>query len=127
VTSVFVSAVPTVPPTTPAASTTPSDECDDDQANCHSGTGDDYDQTGANTRLQRLHPCLLHPAPFAMLISLEYTNTSRFSALNTPHFPQNHTYHTTHARNEVYGAWYANFLYASHIETKYCICQMCST
>lgn len=47
---------PTVPPTTPASSTTPSDECDDDQANCHSGTGDDYDQTGANTRLQRLHP-----------------------------------------------------------------------
>ncbi|XP_016401734.1 neuropilin-1a-like [Sinocyclocheilus rhinocerous] len=38
--------VPTVPPTTPASSTTPSDECDDDQANCHSGTGDDYDQTG---------------------------------------------------------------------------------
>uniref|UniRef100_A0A673JP95 Neuropilin n=1 Tax=Sinocyclocheilus rhinocerous TaxID=307959 RepID=A0A673JP95_9TELE len=37
--------VPTVPPTTPASSTTPSDECDDDQANCHSGTGDDYDQT----------------------------------------------------------------------------------
>ncbi|XP_051970638.1 neuropilin-1a isoform X3 [Xyrauchen texanus] len=30
---------PTVPPTTPAPSTTPSDECDDDQANCHSGTG----------------------------------------------------------------------------------------
>ncbi len=53
--------VPTVPPTTPASSTTPSDECDDDQANCHSGTGDDYDQTGANTRLQRLHPyCILH-------------------------------------------------------------------
>uniref|UniRef100_A0A673JP90 Neuropilin n=1 Tax=Sinocyclocheilus rhinocerous TaxID=307959 RepID=A0A673JP90_9TELE len=54
--------VPTVPPTTPASSTTPSDECDDDQANCHSGTGDDYDQTGANTRLQRLHPYLLHYA-----------------------------------------------------------------
>uniref|UniRef100_A0A8C1R4K8 Neuropilin n=1 Tax=Cyprinus carpio TaxID=7962 RepID=A0A8C1R4K8_CYPCA len=56
--------VPTVPPTTPASSTVPSDECDDDQANCHSGTGDDYDQTGANTRLQRLHPYLLHLAPF---------------------------------------------------------------
>ncbi|KAI7789339.1 hypothetical protein IRJ41_004357, partial [Triplophysa rosa] len=38
--------VPTVLPTTPAPSTTPSDECDDEQANCHSGTGDDYDQTG---------------------------------------------------------------------------------
>lgn len=62
--------VPTVPPTTPASSTVPSDECDDDQANCHSGTGDDYDQTGANTRLQRLHPYLLHLAPFAMLITL---------------------------------------------------------
>uniref|UniRef100_A0A8C1HWC4 Neuropilin n=1 Tax=Cyprinus carpio carpio TaxID=630221 RepID=A0A8C1HWC4_CYPCA len=62
--------VPTVPPTIPASSTAPSDECDDDQANCHSGTGDDYDQTGANTRLQRLHPYLLHLAPFAMLITL---------------------------------------------------------
>uniref|UniRef100_A0A671RYM2 Neuropilin n=1 Tax=Sinocyclocheilus anshuiensis TaxID=1608454 RepID=A0A671RYM2_9TELE len=41
--------VPTVPPTTPASSTAPSDECDDDQANCHSGTGDDYDQTGCLT------------------------------------------------------------------------------
>lgn len=70
-TSVFLSAVPTAPPTTPASSTTPSDECDDDQANCHSGTGDDYDQTGANTRLQRLHTYLLHLAPFAMLISLD--------------------------------------------------------
>uniref|UniRef100_A0A8C1J9K9 Neuropilin n=1 Tax=Cyprinus carpio TaxID=7962 RepID=A0A8C1J9K9_CYPCA len=62
--------LPTVPPTIPASSTAPSDECDDDQANCHSGTGDDYDQTGANTRLQRLHPYLLHLAPFAMLITL---------------------------------------------------------
>uniref|UniRef100_A0A3B3DWY9 Neuropilin n=1 Tax=Oryzias melastigma TaxID=30732 RepID=A0A3B3DWY9_ORYME len=35
---------PTLPPTIP--STTPSDECDDDQASCHSGTGDDYDVTG---------------------------------------------------------------------------------
>ncbi|XP_028826652.1 neuropilin-1a isoform X2 [Denticeps clupeoides] len=30
---------PTVPPTTLAPSTAPSDECDDEQANCHSGTG----------------------------------------------------------------------------------------
>ncbi|XP_076146507.1 neuropilin-1a isoform X3 [Alosa pseudoharengus] len=29
---------PTLAPTTPAPSTTPSDECDDEQANCHSGT-----------------------------------------------------------------------------------------
>uniref|UniRef100_A0A096M327 Neuropilin n=1 Tax=Poecilia formosa TaxID=48698 RepID=A0A096M327_POEFO len=40
---------PTFPPTTPAPSTTPSDECDDDQASCHSGTGDDYDVTGGTT------------------------------------------------------------------------------
>uniref|UniRef100_A0AAX7T191 Neuropilin n=1 Tax=Astatotilapia calliptera TaxID=8154 RepID=A0AAX7T191_ASTCA len=39
---------PTLPPTTAIPSTTPSDECDDDQASCHSGTGDDYDVTGAN-------------------------------------------------------------------------------
>ncbi|KAM3860860.1 neuropilin-1a [Diretmus argenteus] len=32
---------PTLPP-----STTLPDECDDDQASCHSGTGDDYDVTG---------------------------------------------------------------------------------
>uniref|UniRef100_A0A4W5QCW9 Neuropilin n=1 Tax=Hucho hucho TaxID=62062 RepID=A0A4W5QCW9_9TELE len=35
---------PTPLPTT-LASTTPSDECDDDQTSCHSGTGDDYDVT----------------------------------------------------------------------------------
>uniref|UniRef100_A0A673JPD9 Neuropilin n=1 Tax=Sinocyclocheilus rhinocerous TaxID=307959 RepID=A0A673JPD9_9TELE len=69
--------VPTVPPTTPASSTTPSDECDDDQANCHSGTGDDYDQTGANTRLQRLHPYLLHYAnPSKLTASLASANIS---------------------------------------------------
>uniref|UniRef100_A0A3Q2D2C7 Neuropilin n=1 Tax=Cyprinodon variegatus TaxID=28743 RepID=A0A3Q2D2C7_CYPVA len=37
---------PTLLPTTAVPSTTPSDECDDDQASCHSGTGDDYDVTG---------------------------------------------------------------------------------
>uniref|UniRef100_A0A671RZ94 Neuropilin n=1 Tax=Sinocyclocheilus anshuiensis TaxID=1608454 RepID=A0A671RZ94_9TELE len=69
--------VPTVPPTTPASSTAPSDECDDDQANCHSGTGDDYDQTGANTRLQRLHPYLLHYAnPSKLTASLASANIS---------------------------------------------------
>ncbi|KAJ4925504.1 hypothetical protein JOQ06_018234 [Pogonophryne albipinna] len=36
---------PTLPPTTVVPSTTPSDDCDDDQASCHSGTGDDYDVT----------------------------------------------------------------------------------
>ncbi|KAJ8388157.1 hypothetical protein AAFF_G00146480 [Aldrovandia affinis] len=30
---------PTAPPTTPAASTTTPDECEDEQASCHSGTG----------------------------------------------------------------------------------------
>uniref|UniRef100_A0A3B3DXA5 Neuropilin n=1 Tax=Oryzias melastigma TaxID=30732 RepID=A0A3B3DXA5_ORYME len=45
---------PTLPPTIP--STTPSDECDDDQASCHSGTGDDYDVTGANIAFMRLRP-----------------------------------------------------------------------
>uniref|UniRef100_A0A8C7J3K7 Neuropilin n=1 Tax=Oncorhynchus kisutch TaxID=8019 RepID=A0A8C7J3K7_ONCKI len=44
---------PTPLPTT-LASTTPSDECDDDQASCHSGTGDSYDVTGANITLMRL-------------------------------------------------------------------------
>uniref|UniRef100_A0A665VDJ8 Neuropilin n=1 Tax=Echeneis naucrates TaxID=173247 RepID=A0A665VDJ8_ECHNA len=45
---------PTLPPTTLVPSTTLSDECDDDQASCHSGTGDDYDVTGANITLMRL-------------------------------------------------------------------------
>lgn len=45
---------PTLPPTTAVPSTTPTDECDDDQASCHSGTGDDYDVTGANIALMRL-------------------------------------------------------------------------
>ncbi|KAF3836150.1 hypothetical protein F7725_028708 [Dissostichus mawsoni] len=36
---------PTFPPTAVVPSTTPSDDCDDDQASCHSGTGDDYDVT----------------------------------------------------------------------------------
>uniref|UniRef100_A0A8C6PHQ8 Neuropilin n=1 Tax=Nothobranchius furzeri TaxID=105023 RepID=A0A8C6PHQ8_NOTFU len=47
---------PTLPPTTLVTSTTPSDECDDDQASCHSGTGDDYDMTGANIAFMRLQP-----------------------------------------------------------------------
>uniref|UniRef100_A0A4W5NR20 Neuropilin n=1 Tax=Hucho hucho TaxID=62062 RepID=A0A4W5NR20_9TELE len=34
---------PTIPSTTPAPTTAPSDDCDDDQASCHSGTGDDYE------------------------------------------------------------------------------------
>nr|XP_029482555.1 neuropilin-1a isoform X1 [Oncorhynchus nerka] len=40
---------PTIPPTTPAPPTAPSDDCDDDQASCHSGTGDDYEVTGGTT------------------------------------------------------------------------------
>uniref|UniRef100_A0A8C7WAZ0 Neuropilin n=1 Tax=Oncorhynchus mykiss TaxID=8022 RepID=A0A8C7WAZ0_ONCMY len=56
---------PTPLPTT-LASTTPSDECDDDQASCHSGTGDDYDVTGANITLMRLlsHLPLYPYSPF---------------------------------------------------------------
>uniref|UniRef100_A0A8K9Y663 Neuropilin n=1 Tax=Oncorhynchus mykiss TaxID=8022 RepID=A0A8K9Y663_ONCMY len=45
---------PTIPPTTSAPTTAPSDDCDDDQASCHSGTGDDYEVTGANITLMRL-------------------------------------------------------------------------
>ncbi|KAL1006735.1 hypothetical protein UPYG_G00076160 [Umbra pygmaea] len=40
---------PTLPPTTAAPPTSPSDDCDDDQASCHSGTGDDYEVTGGTT------------------------------------------------------------------------------
>uniref|UniRef100_A0A8C7J0Z1 Neuropilin n=1 Tax=Oncorhynchus kisutch TaxID=8019 RepID=A0A8C7J0Z1_ONCKI len=56
---------PTPLPTT-LASTTPSDECDDDQASCHSGTGDSYDVTGANITLMRLlsHLPLYPYSPF---------------------------------------------------------------
>lgn len=39
--------VPTSVPTTPDSNLV--DECDDDQANCHSGTGDDFQLTGAET------------------------------------------------------------------------------
>ncbi|KAL8164985.1 UNVERIFIED_CONTAM: Asparagine-rich protein (ARP protein) [Gekko kuhli] len=39
--------VPTSIPTTPDSSLV--DECDDDQANCHSGTGDDFQLTGSTT------------------------------------------------------------------------------
>lgn len=59
---------PTLPPTTLVPSTTPSDECDDDQASCHSGTGDDYDVTGANIALMRLQANPLFPLfPFLLL------------------------------------------------------------
>uniref|UniRef100_A0A3B5ATH7 Neuropilin n=1 Tax=Stegastes partitus TaxID=144197 RepID=A0A3B5ATH7_9TELE len=59
---------PTLPPTTAVPSTTPSDECDDDQASCHSGTGDDYDVTGANIAFMRLRPTLPLPLlPFLLL------------------------------------------------------------
>lgn len=59
--SLLTFADPTLPPTTAVPNTAPSDECDDDQASCHSGTGDDYDVTGANIALMRLQanppPC----------------------------------------------------------------------
>nr|XP_057915331.1 neuropilin-1a isoform X3 [Doryrhamphus excisus] len=40
---------PTIPPSTALPATTPSDECDEEQASCHSGTGDDYEVTGGTT------------------------------------------------------------------------------
>ncbi|KAJ8278049.1 hypothetical protein GJAV_G00083270 [Gymnothorax javanicus] len=40
---------PTEPPTTLATSTVVPNECDDEQASCHSGTGDDYDATAGTT------------------------------------------------------------------------------
>lgn len=57
----FVSA-PTAVPTVSEGK--PVDECDDDQANCHSGTGDDYQLTGAETILipLQLH-CSSYPSP----------------------------------------------------------------
>lgn len=62
-------AAPTLPPTTAVPSTTPADECDDDQASCHSGTGDDYDATGANIALMRLRASL--PSPVLPLLTLD--------------------------------------------------------
>lgn len=62
----FILVAPTLPPTTQAPSTTPSDDCDDDQANCHSGTGDDYEVTGANIALMRLQPTSLPFTPAAI-------------------------------------------------------------
>lgn len=57
-------AAPTVPPATTVSLTTPSsDECDDEQASCHSGTGDDYDVTGANIALVRLRAPPALPCP----------------------------------------------------------------
>uniref|UniRef100_A0A7N8XAJ9 Neuropilin n=1 Tax=Mastacembelus armatus TaxID=205130 RepID=A0A7N8XAJ9_9TELE len=53
---------PTLPATTIIPSITQSDECDDDHASCHSGTGDDYDVTGANIVFVRLPPT--SPLPF---------------------------------------------------------------
>ncbi|XP_072859051.2 neuropilin-1 isoform X1 [Pogona vitticeps] len=41
--------VPTSVPTTPDSNLV--DECDDDQANCHSGTGDDFQLTGSTTAM----------------------------------------------------------------------------
>uniref|UniRef100_A0A8B9L731 Neuropilin n=1 Tax=Astyanax mexicanus TaxID=7994 RepID=A0A8B9L731_ASTMX len=83
---------PTIPPTTPAPPTTPSDECDDEQANCHSGTGDDYDQTGANTSLQT---ALFLTTPFPHSI--------------TPYLPHFHVLSLT--RNYLTISGSGNFIY----------------
>uniref|UniRef100_A0A8B9L9W2 Neuropilin n=1 Tax=Astyanax mexicanus TaxID=7994 RepID=A0A8B9L9W2_ASTMX len=73
---------PTIPPTTPAPPTTPSDECDDEQANCHSGTGDDYDQTGANTSLQTAL-FLTTPFPHSITPYLPHFHVLGTPTLNT--------------------------------------------
>uniref|UniRef100_A0A4W4F2Y9 Neuropilin n=1 Tax=Electrophorus electricus TaxID=8005 RepID=A0A4W4F2Y9_ELEEL len=70
---------PTMPPTTPPPPTTPADECDDEQASCHSGTGDDYDQTGANTSLQKLRPSSpLWAHPFWFTCDFGWANDPSF-------------------------------------------------
>ncbi|KAH0627564.1 hypothetical protein JD844_003412 [Phrynosoma platyrhinos] len=46
---IIVQGVPTSIPTT--ADSNLVDECDDDQANCHSGTGDDFQLTGSTTAM----------------------------------------------------------------------------
>lgn len=44
------------------------DECDDDQANCHSGTGDDFQLTGAEpTLIPSL--CLVSLCPVCVLVT----------------------------------------------------------
>uniref|UniRef100_A0A8D0L4D1 Neuropilin n=1 Tax=Sphenodon punctatus TaxID=8508 RepID=A0A8D0L4D1_SPHPU len=48
---------PTSVPTTPDGN--PVDECDDDQANCHSGTGDDYQLPGGTTVLITEKPTVM--------------------------------------------------------------------
>ncbi|XP_034024219.1 LOW QUALITY PROTEIN: neuropilin-1a-like [Thalassophryne amazonica] len=71
----------TVPPTTLVPNTTPSDECDDDQASCHSGTGDDYDMTGANIALMRL-PSII-PLATSWVTLIDATKTFQMSSLST--------------------------------------------
>ncbi|XP_008845810.1 neuropilin-1 isoform X2 [Nannospalax galili] len=48
---------PTTGPTTPNGNLV--DECDDDQANCHSGTGDDFQLTGGTTVLATEKPTMI--------------------------------------------------------------------
>ncbi|KAB0382652.1 hypothetical protein FD755_004569, partial [Muntiacus reevesi] len=48
---------PTAGPTTPNGNLV--DECDDDQANCHSGTGDDFQLTGGTTVLTTEKPTVI--------------------------------------------------------------------
>uniref|UniRef100_A0A8C9S2M1 Neuropilin n=1 Tax=Scleropages formosus TaxID=113540 RepID=A0A8C9S2M1_SCLFO len=73
---------PTSAPTTAPATTSVPDECDDEQANCHSGTGDDYDVTGADTTL--IHPFLVPLAAIALLLNstiFHDVTTSSFTTL----------------------------------------------
>uniref|UniRef100_A0A8C7KI59 Neuropilin n=1 Tax=Oncorhynchus kisutch TaxID=8019 RepID=A0A8C7KI59_ONCKI len=70
------------------------DDCDDDQASCHSGTGDDYEVTGANITLMRLlPPLLLYPYSRFILSPHTYINTHTHlitCTLMTSHLPFSH-------------------------------------
>lgn len=87
---------PTLPPTTVVPSTTPSDECDDDQASCHSGTGDDYDVTGANITLMRLQAIL---PVVALPSAMAHTGSTPLSQLHCSLFTDRciDAYTCTHA------------------------------
>lgn len=82
---------PTLPPTTVVPSTTPSDECDDDQTSCHSGTGDDYDETGANIAFMRLRPTFPSPLfPFPPLCLHSVCSLQFFVLQLTCHLTRKH-------------------------------------
>uniref|UniRef100_H2S2J1 Neuropilin n=1 Tax=Takifugu rubripes TaxID=31033 RepID=H2S2J1_TAKRU len=78
---------PTLPPTTAFPSTTLADECDDDQASCHSGTGDDYDKTGANITLMRLRVstgCLTQQTHYTFPLFFSQQHETKVARLVSP-------------------------------------------